>query len=308
MGDKVINLDGHDISLSSLDKVYFPNASITKGDLIDYYRRMAERMLPYMRHRPVTMHRFPDGIGGYGFYMKEAPDYFPEWIERVSIQVEEEGGKEQPQIVCNNAATLIYLANQGTITPHIWLSCTGHLDRPDKLIFDLDPAGRSFDLVREGARDLRPLLAEVGLVPFVMTTGGKGLHVVVPLEPEADFDVVRLFARALAELLVRREPQKYTLEMRKSNRKGRLFLDYLRNSFAQNSVTPYAVRAKPGAPVATPLEWEELGDGNLDSQRYNMKNIFRRLGQKSDAWQGMREKARPLASARARLAELKQAE
>lgn len=304
MVDRTVTLDGHEISLSSLDKIYFPDAGITKGELIDYYRRMAERMLPYMYNRPLSMERFPDGIDADGFYMKEAPSYFPEWIERVYIEVEEEGGEEQPQLVCNSAATLVYLANQGTITPHIWLSCAGHLHRPDKLIFDLDPAGRSFDVVREAARDVRGLLEEVGLVPFVMTTGGKGLHVVVPLKPEADFDTVRAFARDLAELLVRREPEKYTLEMRKANRQGRLFLDYLRNSFAQNSVTPYAVRAKPGAPVATPLDWDELGDRKLDSQRYTFKNIFRRLGQRADPWRDMREEARSLAPAKERLAEL----
>lgn len=305
MAARTITLDGNEISLSSLDKIYFPAAGITKGELIDYYRRMAEYMLPYMYNRPLSMQRFPDGIDAGGFYMKEAPAYFPEWIERVYIEVEEEGGEEQPQIVCNSAATLVYLANQGTITPHIWLSCTGHLYQPDKLIFDLDPAGRSFDLVREAARDLRPLLEEVGLVPFVMTTGGKGLHVVVPLKPEAGFDTARAFARDLAEILVRREPKKYTLEMRKADRKERLFLDYLRNSFAQNSVTPYAVRAKPGAPVAAPLDWEELGDGQLDSQRYTLKNIFRRLGQKTDPWREMREQARSLAPAQERLAKLK---
>ncbi len=286
MNGKVVTVDGHRIELSSLDKVLFPESGITKGDLVDYYRRMAENMLPYMRGRPITMQRFPDGIQGEGFYQKEAPDYFPDWISRVSIEVEEEG-QSQPQVVCDSAATLVYLAGQACITLHIWLSLVDKLHHPDRLIFDLDPPGDDFQEVRLAARSLHRLLEDLGLPSRVMTTGSRGLHVVIPLDQTADFDRVRSFAKSVAHTLARRDPERLTIETRKNKRRGRLFLDYLRNSYAQHSVAPYAVRAISGAPVATPLEWDELGDSDLHSQSYTIRNIFRRLGQKPDAWEGI---------------------
>lgn len=284
----------HPVHLTSLDRLMFPESGYTKGDVIDYYRRIAETMLPHMRDRPLTLHRFPEGIDDKGFYMKEAPDYFPDWIERVMVPVEEEGGALQPQIVCNYPETLLYIANQGTITPHIWLSRTAHLDRPDKIIWDLDPGERGFDAVRQAARRLRPLLEEAGLVPFLMTTGSKGLHVVTPIQVGPSFDESRAFARAIGQRLVDRYPDLYTLELSIAARGGRLFLDYLRNSFAQNSVTPYALRARLGAPVATPLDWDELDRRDLHAQSYTLANIFRRLAQKADPMAAMFAQARRL--------------
>ncbi len=281
-----------------MDRLLFPADGITKGDVLAYYGRIAETMLPHMRDRPLTLHRFPRGIDEKGFYMKEAPDYFPDWIERVMIPVAEEGGARQPQIVCNSPETLLYIAGQGTITPHIWLSRTPHLEQPDKVIWDLDPGDLGFEAVRRAARHLRPLLEEAGLVPFLMTTGSKGLHVVTPIVVGPTFDESRAFARAIGQRLVDAHPDLYTLELSIAARGGRLFLDYLRNSFAQNSVTPYALRARPGAPVATPLTWDELDRPDLHSQSYTLANIFRRLGQKEDPMAGMYEQAKPLAVSR----------
>lgn len=283
-----------DFPVSNADRVIFPEVGITKGEMVGYYERMAETMVPHMRGRPLTLHRFPEGIAGKGFYMKEAPDYFPDWIERVMVPVEERGGELQPQIICNDGDTLRYLANQGTVTPHIWLSRAPHLEQPDKIIWDLDPGERGFEAVRQAAHHLRPVLEALGLVPFLMTTGSKGLHVVVPIARGPGFDETRAFARAVSQQLVERYPDLYTLELTIKERGGRLFLDYLRNSFAQNSVTPYALRARPGAPVATPLDWEELGRRDLDSQRYRYDNIFRRLAQKEDPMANMFDHARPL--------------
>lgn len=168
------------------------------------------------------------------------------------------------------------------------------MNHPDKLIFDLDPPGNDFETVRFAAGWLREMLQEVGLVPFVMTTGSKGLHVVAPLDRSADFDEVRAFVRQLADELARREPERLTTETRKDQRQGRVFLDYLRNAYGQTGVAPYTVRAKPGAPVATPLDWAELADPRLHSQRYTLRNIFQRLGQKADPWQNIRDHARAL--------------
>ena len=297
---KVMEIGAHAIELSSLEKVLFPDDGITKGDLIDYYRRIAAAMLPHLKERPLSMQRFPDGLEGGGFYQKEIPDYFPDWIERALIEVKEEQTK-QWQVVCNNQATLIYLANQACLTPHVWLSQADRLHYPDKLIFDLDPPTNDFEPVRLAARALRDMLQELELVSYVMTTGSEGLHVVVPLDRQANFDTVRSFARELVERLVERKPQELTTEVRKEKRSGRVFLDYLRNAYGQTAVPPYAVRARTGAPVATPLDWEELADSNLHSQRYTIRNIFRRLGQKTDPWVGIMKHARSLTAARPRL-------
>lgn len=290
---ETIIFNGRTIELSHTDKLYFPQEGVTKGDLIGYYRRIADTMLPYIRQRPLTMQRFPNGIEESGFYQKEVSDYFPEWIERVMVPVESEA-EDQPQVVCNDAATLVYLANQGCITPHVWLSRVGNLDYPDRLIFDLDPPDDNFELVRMAALKLRETLEAAELVPFVMTTGSRGLHVTVPLDGEADFDTVRAFARHLADHLAEQEPEQFTTETRKAARRGRLFLDYLRNAFAQTAVPPYAVRAKPGASIATPLDWDELNRPDLDSRRYHIGNIFQRLGQKEDPWREMAQHRRPL--------------
>lgn len=304
MSVKTVHVDSHAIELSHPDKVLFPGDGITKGELIDYYQRVAATMLPHVRQRAISMQRFPNGIAESGFYQKEAPDYFPDWIDRVMVPVEEKG-KEQPQVVCNNAATLVYLANQDCITPHIWLSRTDSLHNPDRLIFDFDPASDDFAPIRKAAQSMRQLLADLGLTSFVMTTGSRGLHVVVPLDRSAAFDVVRAFAKDVADVLVSRNPTAFTTEVRKVARQGRLFVDYLRNSFAQTSVAPYSVRPKPGAPVATPLDWDELAAPELSSQRYTLANIFHRLAQRGDPWSGIMQRGYAIGEARRLLDDLR---
>ena len=293
MTDKKMKIGAHTVELSNLDNVLFPDDGITKGDLIDYYRHIAETMLPHLAGHPLSLQRFPGGIQAEGFYQKEIPEYFPDWIRRVSIEVKEEQTR-QAQVVCDTLETLVYLANQACLTLHPWLSRADQLNYPDKLIFDLDPPGDEFEVVRFAAGRLREMLQEVGLVPFVMSTGSKGLHVVAPLDRSADFDKVRAFVRQLANELASREPERLTTETRKDQRHGRVFLDYLRNAYAQTGVAPYTVRAKVGAPVATPLEWDELANPSLHSQSYTLRNIFHRLGQKADPWQDMMDHARSL--------------
>lgn len=300
MSENTVKIGRHAIEIERADKVLFPDDGITKSDLIDYYRKIAETMLPHVQHRPLTMHRFPDGIEEGGFYQKEAPDYFPDWIQRVSIPVGE-SGQDQEQITCDDQATLVYLANQACITPHIWLCRADKLDNPDKLIFDLDPPTDDFEPVRQAARDLHDFLDDLKLPSYVMTTGSRGLHVVVPLDRSAGFDAVRDFAHNLADQLAEQYPDRLTTAQRKNKRENRLFLDYLRNSYGQNSVAPYAVRALPGAPVATPLDWDELDDKSLTSKRYNISNIFHRLGQKQDPWQDMLRHAHSLSKPKEQL-------
>jgi bifunctional non-homologous end joining protein LigD len=298
MTDETMKVDGHEIALSNLGKVLFPASGLTKGDLIDYYRRIADVALPHLRDRPVSMQRFPDGIGHGGFFQKSAPDHFPDWIERKML--EKEGGSVT-HVVANNAATLVYLADQGCITPHVGLSRVDQIDAPDRLIFDLDPSGDDFAKVQGAARKVKAALDKLELDSFVQTTGSRGLHVVVPLDREARFDEVRGFARMLAEHLAERYPEELTVEQRKAARGERVFLDYLRNGYGQTTAAPYAVRAIEGAPIATPLTWPEaLADG-LSPQKYTIQNIFRRLGRKDDPWAGIGRKGASIADARKRL-------
>lgn len=291
--------------VSKEDKVFFPDAAVTKGDLIDYYERVADVMLRHVRGRIVTMQRFPDGIDGKSFYQKEVPDYFPEWIE--TVEVEKEGGALR-QLTIENAATLAYLANQGCIAFHIWPSRADEPDHPDRLIFDLDPSSDDFGPVRDAARAVADLLGEVGLTAYVMTTGSRGLHVVSPLDREADFGAARDFARRLAKLVAMRDAKSFTVEQRKNKRRGRVFIDYLRNAYGQHGVAPYSVRAIAGAPVATPLDWHELGDSRLHARRYTVENLFRRLSRKEDPWTDIGRHARSLAKARRALERIEREE
>lgn len=299
--DRTIELgvDGRTVEVSSPDKVLFPADGITKSDLAGYYARIADTMLPHLEGRPISMHRFPDGIDGEAFFQKDVPDYFPDWIRAERVE-KEEGSLRMA--IAEEPATLVYLANQACITPHVWLSRIDRPNRPDRLIFDLDPSGDDFGMVRDAARRLRDLLEETGLAPFVMTTGSRGLHVSVPLDRDADFDRVRGFARRCADLLARRHPKTLTTEHRKANRGRRVYIDTMRNAYAQTAVAPYSVRARPGAPVAAPLDWSEVGKTEPDG--YTIRNLFRRLGRKKDPWAGIDGEARSLGEARERLAEV----
>ncbi|TVR96018.1 MAG: ATP-dependent DNA ligase [Rhodospirillales bacterium] len=203
MASKRITVGDHTVELSNLDKVLFPDSGLTKRDLVDYYRRIAEVALPHYRDRPLSMHRFPDGIDQEGFLQKDLPDYFPDWIDRVELKKE---GGTVTFVVANDAATLVYLANQGCITPHLGLARQDKPDHPDRLIFDLDPSDDDFPKVQAAAAKLKDLLDELELSAFVQTSGSRGLHVVVPLDRSAEFGAVRDFARALAECLARRHP------------------------------------------------------------------------------------------------------
>lgn len=285
----------HPVELTHTDKVLFPEAGITKGDLIDYYTTVAGVMLPHLRDRPLTLQRFPDGIGEDGFYQKKAPDSLPSWVERATVTLED--GSRQEQIVASDVGTLALLAQRATITLHVWLSRVGRLDRPDRLVFDLDPGEEtSFATLRRTARELRELLAGVGLHAYPMLTGSTGLHVWVPLRVESTYDEVRSFARTVVTTLRERRPQELTTEVRKNKRRGRLFLDVARNAKGQTAVAPYSVRALPNAPVATPLDWDELARVE-ESGRYRLSSMLRRLAQREDPWRGIGRRAASLSRA-----------
>lgn len=288
---------GREVTITHPDRVVFPKDGITKAQLVEYYVRVAEVMVPHVRDRPLTQQRFPSGIGGFVFWHKQIPDYFPDWVERVEVQTNK---GPQTQVLANDPATLAYLANQNCVTPHTWLSRADRLNHPDVVIWDLDPASdRDFVSVRRGARMLREILENLGLVPFVKTTGSKGLHVVVPLDRRTAFEEAWSFARGVAELLVARDPQRFTLEFYKAKRAGRVFVDVNRNAYGQTAVPPYAVRPRPGAPVATPIVWEELG--RVTPVKYTVRNLFRRLANRPDPWADLDRHARSLKEPRRRL-------
>lgn len=278
-----INHQKHSFEISNPDKVLFPDTGITKAKMVKYYQKAAPYLLPWLENRPVTMHRYPDGINGQDFFQKDTPDYFPDWIATIEVELKKGGIRQM--VNCRNESTLLYMAGQATITPHVWLSNKKNLNQPDRLIFDLDPPADNFKLVQQVAGDLRKLFDQLDTNCFIMTTGSEGMHVVVPLDGKTGFDRVRDFAKQVAEALVNENPDDYTTEMRRENRAGKLFIDYLRNAFGQTSVAPYALRARKGAPVATPLDWKEALRAGMNPRKYNFGNIFKRLAQKKDPWE-----------------------
>ncbi|MFW5866815.1 MAG: non-homologous end-joining DNA ligase [Armatimonadota bacterium] len=298
-----MKIGGHEIDISSRDKVFFPDAGLTKGDVIDYYESVADTMVPHMKRYGVSMQRFPDGLEGGSFYNKDTPDYFPDWIKRVTVPKREGGSYDAP--IVDSRAALVYMANQAVLTPHLYLARTDDLRHPDRMIYDLDPpeGTADFSSVRQAALDIREVMDDLDLMPWVMTTGSKGYHLVIPLDRSADFDEVREFAHDVALVLVRRHEDTYTLQQRKNKRGERVFLDVLRNSYGATAVAPYAVRAREGAPVATPISWDEL-EGGADPREWTIESVPDRLAQKGDPWAGMMRHARSVGSRRADLDEM----
>jgi bifunctional non-homologous end joining protein LigD len=287
------------VQISHPDKLLFPADGLTKADIAGYYEAVSKWMLPHIRNRPLSLLRFPDGIGGHGFFHKNVPDYFPDFVRRV--EVDKRGGKLTHAVVCDSE-TLVYLVGQNTITPHVWLSRADRLRQPDRIVFDLDPApGADFTAVRRAARRTGDLLREVGLEPFAKVTGSKGIHVWTPLRRSATFADVKPFALGVAELLAERYPDELTVEFSKAKRGGRILVDVMRNNYAQTAVPPYAVRPLAGAPVATPIAWDELSDSRLRADRWTVTNVLRRLRAKGDAWADIASFARGLSRARKRL-------
>ncbi|MGA4838707.1 non-homologous end-joining DNA ligase [Streptomyces sp. G45] len=295
----------HTVTLHRPDKPFFPPsghvAAYSKGDLFDYYRAVAPAMLPHLRGRPLMLERHPDGVRGPRFMQKDTPDHYPEWITRATVPKE---GGTVTHTVCDTTATLLYLADQACVTPHRWLSRVGRLESPDRMVFDLDPAGEGappevFGPVRTAARLLGALLDEVGLPSALMTTGSRGLHVIVPLDGRHHVDDVREFAKDLTAHLAAAHPDLLTTAVRKKDRGDRLYLDVQRNAYAQTAVAPYAVRAKPGAPVAVPLAWGQLDDPGTHAARWTIADALDQA--RADPWRGAFRSPRALGPARRRL-------
>lgn len=281
------------VEITHPDKILFPKSKITKLELVEYYKAVAKKILPHIKDRPISMKRFPKGIKQTGFFQKNAPESLPSFVKTAKVKRKEKGSTEM--ILCNDTATLLWLANQNCITPHIWLSKIDKPDLPDRMIFDLDPPkGKSFSVVREGALALRQILEKkCKLKTFITLTGSRGLHVVVPIKRKYSFDKVRKYALEIAHQMVEKDPGKYTTEARKNKRKGRLYIDTMRNGSMQTVMAPYAVRPLPGAPIAAPITWEELKNSSLSSSSFTIKNMSKRLSK--NPWSTIERSAKSLA-------------
>jgi bifunctional non-homologous end joining protein LigD len=279
------------------EKVLFPDDGITKGELAAYYEMIAPAMLPHIRGRPITMERFHRGIGEKGFFQKDVSKGFPEWLQRVAVP--KKGGVVNHPIV-NDTRSLLWLANQNSITPHVWISRVADLWHPDICVFDLDPAQEQPDVLREAALALRNLLCDLELDSWVKTSGSKGFHIVVPLDGSADYGDVGRFADAVGSMIVRRDPKHLTREFSKADRGGRILVDTARNAFHATFAAPYAVRATPGAPVSAPCAWDEIKSG-AGPRSFTLRGMARRLAEFGDLWSDMLTCGQSLRDASARL-------
>jgi bifunctional non-homologous end joining protein LigD len=289
---ETIRVGRREVSISHPDKLLFPDPAITKRALTEHYERVGPAMVPLVRGRPLALQAFPDGIEQAGYFMKSVPRYFPDWITTATVP---KRGGTLTQVLADDTATLVFLAGQNVITPHIWLSRADRPREPDRLIIDLDPSpGVGFDAVRAAARAAGERLRDAGLATFAMVTGSRGIHVVCPLRRGPGFEAVHRFARTVAEAMVADDPDHVTLEWHRDERGTRIYLDVNRINYAQHAVAPYAVRPRPGGPVAMPIQWEELSDRRLAPDRWTIATAADRLASDGDPWRGFGRHARTL--------------
>lgn len=272
------------VTCTNVDRIMFPDSGIKKSEVIQYYFSVADFMLPEIDQRPISVERYTKGIDSSGFFQKHYQKHYPAWLDR-----EELGAKTRVVYpIVDSTAGLVYLANQGSIAFHIWPSRREHPEYPDLLVFDLDPPEGRFDLVRETALILRELFDELELPAFVKTTGSKGLHVVVPLDGRSTFGEVSQFCNKVAKLLCARHPDKVTQEFYKKDRKGRLFLDTLRNALGATLIAPWSLRGRPGAPISMPIGWEEVEDPALAANGFKLRDVKQRIDRRGNPWDKLR--------------------
>jgi bifunctional non-homologous end joining protein LigD len=292
------------------EKVLFPDGGITKGELGAYYQAIASLMLPHVRGRPVTMERYPAGIDKKGFIQKDVAKGFPEWLERVEIgkkadkksdkKGDKKGDKETGTVhypLANDVRALLWMANQNSITPHVWTSRLPDLLQPDLCVFDLDPARDDARALRDAALAVRDLLGELGLPTFIKTSGSKGFHILVPLDGAADFEVVWRFSHGVGAVLVKRHPDILTQEFIKADRADRIFVDTGRNGHGATFAAVYAVRPKPEAPVSAPCRWEEVERETVGPRTFTLRTMADRIAAVGDLWADMDSQRRSLGSA-----------
>jgi bifunctional non-homologous end joining protein LigD len=282
------------------EKILFPDDGITKQELADYYEFVAPLMLPHLERRPVTLERYPSGIGRKGFWQKDVSRAFPVWLERV--EVPKKGGTVHYPLI-KDTRSLLWMANQNTITPHVWASRAPTLFYPDLCVFDLDPSRVDEpDVLKRAALALRDLLAELGLPSWIKTSGSKGFHILVSLDATSPTRLVDHFAHSVGALLVRRHPDDLTQEFAKADRGGRILVDTGRNGFSATFAAAYAVRARPGAPVSAPCTWDEIDRLAVGPQTFTLRTMCERVARAGDLWSDMSARRSSLAKAMERLA------
>jgi len=279
------------ITITHPDKVLFPDSGITKGELAAYYEMIAPVMVPHMRSRPVTMERYHRGIGAPGFFQKDVSKGFPEWLQRV--EVPKKGGTVHHPLV-TDARSLLWLANQNCITPHVWTSRAPDLYYPDICVFDLDPSEDNPEQLNAAAFQLRDFLEELGLPSWLKTSGSKGFHIVIPLDGKTNMGEVASFAHTVGAILVERDPENLTQEFHKVDRGRRILVDTGRNGYSATFAAAYAVRAKPGAPVSAPCTWDELQRGDVSPRTFTLRTMAERIETVGDLWADMRRRGRSL--------------
>jgi bifunctional non-homologous end joining protein LigD len=276
------------------EKILFPDDGITKGDLAAYYEAIAPVMLPHLRGRPVTMERYPAGIGRQGFWQKDVSKGFPDWLERVEVP-KKDGVVHHP--VVTDVRSLLWTANQNTVTHHVWSSRVPKLKYPDVCVFDLDPPGSDVEdiaSVRAAAIGLRELLEKLALPSWVKTTGSKGFHIVVPLDGKTPMGQAARFAAAVGTFFVKLAPDSLTQEFNKVDRRGRIYVDTGRNGYHSTFAAAYTVRARRGAPVSAPCTWKEIESGDVAPQTFTVKNMLERVAKVGDVWADMRRRGKSL--------------
>jgi bifunctional non-homologous end joining protein LigD len=291
--ETTLKVGRRNVRISNPDKILFPDDGITKADLADYYAAVAPAMVEHTRDRPLNLWRWNRGIENEVVIQQAIPKGAPDWVKRVTVS--RRRGGEVEHAVGGEAATLVWLANQNCITPHVWTARADKPDQPDRIVFDFDPpddGDSHLDAIRAGALAIGDLLREKGLQPFAMTSGSRGIHVVAPLRRGPDSNTVRTVAGEWAEEVAARLPDQLTTSWRKEGRGGRVLVDAARNTYAQTAVAPYAVRAKPTAPVAAPLFWDEVADA--EPRRWTLRDVPARLEERGDPWEGIAKAAAAL--------------
>jgi bifunctional non-homologous end joining protein LigD len=284
--ERMLKLNGKQVKLTNQNKLYWEEEGISKGELVDYYMDMADYILPYLKDRPMSLHRFPNGIKDPGFYQKDVDkETAPEWLKTVSLHAAS-ASRDVDYLLCNNAATLAYMVNLGCIEQNPWLSRVNKLDNPDYIVLDLDPEAIAFKYVVETALTIKETLDDMNITAFCKTSGASGIHIYIPTGAKYNYDTCRLFAEYVARQVQAKLPRTTSVIRAKSQRNKKVYIDFLQNSRGQTVAAPYSVRPKPGATVSAPLRWDELTD-DLAISDFTLYNMRERVAELGDLWEGI---------------------
>ena len=295
--EAVLKIGGRTLKFTNLKKVFYPDEGYTKRDVLNFYNEIAHLILPHLKDRPLSLKRYPNGIKEQFFFQKDASESFAPWLRTEAIESDHNGGAPIHYVFAEDRASLLYLVNLGCIDHNPWMSRTPHLDEPDFVLIDLDPQGCTYDLIVDAALMVKEILDKIGLKGYPKTTGGDGMHIYIPVEGGHSYEETRTFAELISRLVVKSKPEMYTTPRSVAKRqKNRVYFDYLQNGKSKTIAAPYVLRAYQGAPVATPLEWDEVRHG-LDPKQFNIANAVERFREKGDLFAGVLKKPQRLEKA-----------